>query len=293
MLSLLIAVVTQTLPFLPLSVAICISFKFLQATDMTLDGSFVLGAAIFARLITLGISPELAALVAVIMGGMAGIMVSLIQKGGRIDPLLAGVLASFILVSLNLMLMGRPNINLLNEPTLLTKAFASSDYAGWSLVAFLSFLGCFMSYVLIRSRLGLVLRALGDNANYLQRLGNKVELYRMIGFALTNALAAFSGLLTAQIVGYADVGMGFGVTLTGIGAIILGYQFMKILRYNRDESTISAYLACLLGVMVYFTIFNTLVRLDITPAYFKMILGISLVVFLRAAFHSSNLRQSL
>src|ERR1700722_17639226 len=112
------AAVTQSLTFLPLALGITISYRLLRATDMTLDGSFVVGAAVFARLLTLGFSPLFACVIALMSGSMAGIMVSLIQKGGRVDPLLAGVLATFILTSANLIIMGRPNINLLSQHTL-------------------------------------------------------------------------------------------------------------------------------------------------------------------------------
>ena len=149
---------------------------------MTLDGSFVIGAAIFARLVTLGVSPVIAALAAVFSGALAGIMVSLIQRGGRVDPLLAGVLATFILASGNLVLMGRPNINLLSQQTLLSDAFAKSEMYGWLLVAVICLVFCLLTCFVIGSRLGLTLRALGDNPNLLQRLGKNVEGYRMLGW---------------------------------------------------------------------------------------------------------------
>src|ERR1700730_1862047 len=123
MLDLITITITQSIPFLLLAFGISVSYTILRATDMTLDGSFVLGAAIFARLVTLGVSPIIAGLCAVLAGALAGVMVSLIQRGGRVDPLLAGVLASFILASGNLILMGKPNINLLSQSTLLSGAF--------------------------------------------------------------------------------------------------------------------------------------------------------------------------
>ncbi len=229
MFTILLAAITQSLTFLPLALGISISYTILRATDMTVDGSFVLGAGVFARLITLGVSPELATLCALLSGALAGVMVSLIQRGGKIDPLLAGVLATFILTSGNLILMGRPNINLLSETTLLSKAFATSDLYGWVLVACLSAALCISACLLMGSRFGLMLRALGDNPNLLKRLGKNIELYRTAGFALTNALSAAAGCLTAQTVGYADINMGFGMMLIGIGTIILGQQLVRII----------------------------------------------------------------
>lgn len=281
--SLLFAVATQSLTFLPLALGISISYTILRATDMTIDGSFVLGAAIFARLITSGVSPPVAGLCALLAGALAGMMVSLIQRGGKVDPLLAGILATFILASGNLILMGKPNINLLSQTTLVSDAFSQSDSQGWFLVAIYCGILCILTCVVMRSHLGLTLRALGDNPRLLQRLGKNIELYRMLGFAFTNTLAAAAGCLTAQTVGYADIGMGFGMTLTGIGAIILGQQLIKLF-HKKDSLRIAAeFFACLFGVVIYFFAINLLLRLNLDPVYLKLVLGLVLVFFLRAA----------
>jgi putative ABC transport system permease protein len=267
--SLITAVVTQSLTFLPLALGISVSYTLLRATDMTLDGSFVLGAGVFARLVTLGVSPAIAGVCALLAGSLAGVMVSLIQKGGRVDPLLAGVLATFILTSANLIVMGRPNINLLSQHTLLSSAFAKSDFDGWILVATYCFSLCLISCALIRTRFGLILRALGDNPNLLQRLG----------------------ILTAQTVGYADTSMGFGMTLTGIGAIILGQQILRVIIKSSRMRVLIEFSACVVGVLLYFFAINGLLRFDIDPVYLKMTLGIILVLFLRTAVNPGKLRN--
>lgn len=287
MLTLILAVLTQSLTFLPLALGISVSYTILRATDMTLDGSFVLGAAVFARMVTLGFSPMTAGCFALLSGALAGIMVSLIQRGGRVDPLLAGVLATFILASGNLALMGRPNIDLLTQTTLLSGAFLKGDSYGWSLVAFYCAGFCLLTYFIISSRLGLILRALGDNPPLLHRLGKNVEAYRMFGFAFTNMLAAAAGCLTAQTVGYADIGMGFGMTLTGIGAIILGQQLVKAVMKKTSMRVFAEFMACFAGVLFYFVAINVLLRANVNPIYLKMVLGLVLVFFLRAATRSS------
>lgn len=287
MLAVLIAIITQSLTFLPLALGISVSYTILRATDMTLDGSFVLGAAVFARLVTLGFSPVTAGCGALIAGALAGVMVSLIQRGGRVDPLLAGILATFILASGNLVLMGKPNINLLSQTTLLSGSFAKSDLVGWLVVGLYCVFFTVLTFLLISSRIGLTLRALGDNFRLLQRLGKNVEAYRMLGFGFTNMLAAASGCLTAQTVGYADIGMGFGMTLTGIGAIILGQQIVRLIMKKVSLRIAIEFSACFLGVLLYFLAINILLRLDINPVYLKMILGLVLIFFLRTAMKTS------
>jgi len=283
MFSLLLAIATQTLTFLPLALAIYVSFCILRATDMTLDGSFVLGAAIFARLLEAGCSPVIAGCGAIAGGMLAGFGVSSIQRGQKIDALLAGVLATFILSSGNLLVMGRPNISLLDKTTLLSSFFNTSQTYGWLSVALYSGFFCGATCLLLCTRYGLILRAFGDNPNLLQRQGRKIEVYRVCGFALTNGLAAVAGCLTAQTVGYADIGMGFGVTLTGLGAVILGRQLLGTIIKSKNFHIVSEFLACLVGVMFYFLAINGLLRLNVNPMYLKMLLGIILVFFLRAA----------
>lgn len=281
------SILTQSLTFLPLALGISISYHVLRATDMTIDGSFVIGAGVFARLVTLGFSPAVAAIAALSAGALAGMLSATIQRGGRVDPLLAGVLATFILSSVNLLIMGRPNINLLSQSTLVSPAFHINENLGWALVGVYSGFLCVIAFLLLKSQFGLTLRALGDNPLLLKRLGKNIEYYRLCGFGLTNLLSAGAGCLTAQTVGYADIGMGLGMTLTGIGAIILGQQLLRRISKRITFRIGTEVLACLLGVLLYFFSLNLLLRLDIDPIYLKMILGVLLIVFLRAALKPS------
>lgn len=292
MITFILAVVEQSLTFLPLALGISISYHLLRATDMTIDGSFVLGAAVFARLLTLGLAPCAAAVAALCAGAFAGALTAVIQRRGKVDPLLAGVLATFILSSVNLLIMGKPNINLLFQTTLIFSAFSQNELIGWLLVAVYTSLICAIAVLILHTRLGLLLRAFGDNPVLFKRLGKNVEHYRVCGFAFSNLLAAASGCLTAQTVGYADVGMGLGMTLTGIGAIILGQQILN--RFSRQTSLriVYEFFACLMGVIFYFFCLNALLRFDVNPIYLKMILGFVLILFLRAASNRQTMEAS-
>lgn len=283
--NLFLAVITQSLTFLPLALGISISYHILRATDMTIDGSFVLGAGVFAKFVTMGYSPALAAFVALLSGACAGAFTAFVQRGGRIDPLLAGVLSAFVLSSMSLILMGKPNISLLMQRTLLSAAFANSDVAGWITTGMYVLFFCFIAVLLLSTRFGLELRAFGDNPSLLTRLGKQTEIHRLAGFALTNTLAAAAGCLTAQTIGYADIGMGAGMTLTGIGAIILGQQLLQ--RFYRTHLLRIGMecFACLLGVIAYYFLLNALLRADINPIYLKMLLGLLIIMFLRTALN--------
>lgn len=293
MLNFLLSLFGQVLAFLPLGLAITISFRLLQATDMTLDGSFVLGAGTFALCIThFHLSPLFSMLLAILAGSLAGLAVSLMQYKQKIDSLLAGILATFMLTSGNLILMGRPNISLLGKTTLFSSFFNISDAAGYTAIAVVCFTIFACVYFLLSRRFGLVIKALGDNPYELDRMGYPVELYRCLGFMLTNGLSATAGCITAQTVGYADISMGLGMTLTGLGAIILGEKILgfarqKITKHHTHPlaviSNTFAIGTCLLGVTLYFFMVNFLLRMGINPLYLKVFIGLLLVFFLRAA----------
>lgn len=279
---------TQSLPFLPLALAIYISFQWMNATDMTLDGSFVAGAGIFAKAVSIGVPPLLAAALALATGMLIGVMVAVIQRHQRIDPLLAGILATFMLTSGNLIMMGQPNISLLNQTTLVSNAFAISEIEGYAYIALWVALLGGSAVVILLSPFGLRLRAFGDNPRLFARYGFAPEKYRCLGFAFTNALAASAGCLTAQTVGYADINMGLGVTLTGLGAIIVGRQLVLYAFKRPYLRQGLEFLACTLGVLVYFALMNSLLTLGVDPLYLKLLLGLLLIVFLRNAHKAHN-----
>ena len=206
-----------------------------------------------------------------------------IQRGGRVDSLLAGVLATFILSSVNLIIMGRPNIGFINTANARVICFAAVKWpAGYSQAPMpFSFARWSSSYYAPKLAWPCVL--FGDNPSLFQRLGKDLELHRLLGFAITNMLAAAAGCLTAQTIGYADVGMGLGMTLTGIGAIILGQQLLSRFYRKKHLRLGGEFIACLIGVVFYYFVLNLLLRLDIDPTYLKLMLGLLLIIFLRVA----------
>src|SRR5262249_8768582 len=144
-----------------------------------IDGSFVIGAAVFSRLVTIGMSPLIAFIAALASGALAGVLAASIQRGGKVGPPLSGVLATFVLSSVNLIIMGKPNINLLSQTTLVSFAFNQSELLGWAFVAVCTVSLCLLVFGLLKSKFGLLLRAFGDNPNLLKRLGKNIEHYRL------------------------------------------------------------------------------------------------------------------
>lgn len=263
-------ILEQSLLFFPFALGIYLSFCILRTTDMTTEGSFVLGAGVFARLSS-ELNPVFCLGLAMCAGMLAGLGVSRIQAKDKINSLTAGIIGLFILYSVNFQVMGRPNISLLSIAKIPDLYFLA--LIGFIVVAVA---------LLMMSRVGLLLRAFGTNQALLGTLGKNVEGYRMLGLGLSNALAALCGALTAETHGYADLGMGFGMTLTGISAVMIGQRltarFFSFSLFNiaREIS------ACFLGVMIYFVAINLLLSYGVDPIYLKCVLGVVLIFLLRS-----------
>lgn len=286
MIDFILACIGQILPFLPLAYAISLSFNILQTTDLALDASFIIGAGFSAKLIAAGYNPVLALAVAVLCGAVAGCITSLIQYKSRINGLLASILSSFILLNIVWIIMDRPNISLLDQKTILNviqfKSEALASQQDLIMMSLYAVIGCVIIYLIVSfSRLGILMAGLGSNQKLLNNLGYNTELLRALCFAVTNALAAFAGVLTSSSVGYADVNMSLGLTLTGIGAVIIGQTIIKNFFHTPYKYRVGVqFISCLFGVTLYFCVINTLLRYGVNPLYIKMLVGIMLVMFL-------------
>lgn len=294
MLTTLLDALQQSLIFIPLTLGIYLSYQLLQVTDLTPDGTFVLGAAIFARLLTGGHSELFSVIVAILGGAIAGCCVALMQRYAKINSLIASILAVFMLYSINFAVMAKPNIGLLDFQTVLSNLQEGNQTVfNLSLIAF-AFALFIIFYFIIRSRLGLSIRAFGSNRNLLPKLGINPTLYLIIGLALSNMLAAFCGVLTAQINGYADIHMGLGMALTGIGAVVIGCNLVRTLFLRSEAFNLLAdLLGCLVGTFIYFLVLNIFLKLGLNPIYLKLVLGLLLVLFLSTANYSSKQHHTL
>ncbi len=202
-----------------LSLGVFITFRIFHFPDITVDGSFTLGAALFALLAAADV-PAPAALAVALTGGLgAGALTGLIHTRLGAGALLSGILTMTALYSVNLRVMGGPNIPLLCQ-------FDGSGLPGEtaSLLLHLGLvLACWaLLWLLFRTDLGLALRASGDNPLMLAALGGRVEGMKVAGVALANGLTALSGALVARYQGFADVNMGFGMIVLGLASLFLG-----------------------------------------------------------------------
>lgn len=259
------AALDQALLFLPLALGLLITFVVMRITDLTVDGSFVLGAAVFAKSATTGL-PSLSLPLAILAGMIAGLFSALVAH--RIAPLLASILVLFMLQSLNLILMGRPNISLLEVDLMPVDSFSLLFYN----LLLLPLLALFL-----HSLPGILLRAYGDHPLLLERQGFSSLWIRAMGLALSNGLVAFSGALSAQKGGYADTQMGLGIVLIGIGTLASGKQLTNRLFTNKAFHAGYELLSCGLGVFVYFLTLHSLLHYGVPFLYLKLMMGAFLI----------------
>jgi putative ABC transport system permease protein len=236
--SVLIGSLTIGLILALLALGVFITFKIFHFPDLTTEGSITFGAAITATLIVKGYDPILAVGIAFLGGCLAGIVTGILHTVFKLNGLLSGILVMTALYSINLHVMGRSNIPLLSETTLITQfeSLANPDQTinvlGWMIPeADLIVLGCILLITLLiglflnaffKTDLGMAMRAAGNNDQMIRALGANTKVYMILGIALSNGLIAVSGGLLAQYQGFADVQMGIGMVVWGLASVIIG-----------------------------------------------------------------------
>jgi putative tryptophan/tyrosine transport system permease protein len=254
--------VATGLGFACVALGIYLTFRVLNFPDLTVDGSFPLGAAVAATLVTSGVNPYLVLPLGFLAGSVAGVATAVIATRLRIHSLLASILVTTGLITINLRIMGRSNIPLLNTDSIFT------PFAGWfntlmltwggqswgrmsnnilAIVIFLLLVGLIKLTLdwFLHTEIGLAVRATGDNAQMVRALGFNTDRLIIMGLALSNGMVGLAGALIAQYQGFADINMGLGLIIAGLAAVILGETLVQ------PRSTAAATLAVILGMIVY------------------------------------------
>lgn len=262
-----------------MALGVYLSFRVLDFPDLTVDGSFVTGAAVAATLIVSGYSPLVATLIAIIAGFLAGCITGLLHTKGKINPLLSGILMMIALYSINLRIMGRSNIPLLSQETLMTKIAQFSEHTGFDQVSssiftslgfeqqprtfgiivfalIVTLLIKFLSDYLLKTEVGLALRATGDNKKMIRSFSANTDNLTILGLGVSNAFVALSGALIAQYSGFADIGMGIGMIIIGLASVIIGEALFGTRTIARTT------LAVIGGAIIYRIVITLALRVE-------------------------------
>lgn len=276
----MIVAIQNGLVYALLALGVYITFRILNIPDLTADGSFTFGMAVSA-VFTLKEMPELGLLLAVFAGAAAGCVTGLLQTKAGIHPVLAGILTMFGLQSINLFVMGTPSLSLLNNITVFERIgnvfpFMSNNVLRTLVLAVFAVAAIIILQWFFSTQLGLSIRATGSNPDMVRASSINVDLVKIIGFALANALVALSGALLAQYQRNVDISAGIGTVTIGMASLIMGEVLCIVveLLYGK-KSVLLGLIAALVGAIGYRTILQIIINYDIFPQYaFKLISAI-------------------
>ncbi|MEY9980016.1 ABC transporter permease [Lysinibacillus sp. RC79] len=289
-----------------MALGVYLTFRVLDFPDLTVDGSFVTGAATAATMIMLGYHPILATLVAIVAGFIAGCMTGILHTKGKINPLLSGILMMIALYSINLRIMGstaentigRPNIPLLNSETLFSKFQAIWSNLGidtalnnllkgfgvqqppstWSTIIVVLIITILIKFIVdwfLKTEIGLAIRATGDNKRMIRSFSANTDTLIILGLGLSNALVAFSGALIAQYSKFSDVSMGIGMIVIGLASVIIGEAIFGTKTIMRTTFAVIA------GAIIYRIILALALRVDfLDSGDMKLITAIIVIIAL-------------
>ncbi len=272
------------------ALGVYITFRVLAFPDLTVDGSFPLGGAVVAILIIGGANPWLATLAALAAGACAGLVTALLNTQLRISALLSGILMMVGLYSVNLLIMGRSNIPLLREVTIFDQIAAILDVRAGLVLSMVS-TGAVLSVFLValnwflRTEIGLTLRATGDNEQMVRGLGASTDMMTLLGVSLSNGLVALAGALIAQNQGFTDVGMGIGMIVMGLAAVIIGEGLFRPRGVTRVLTAVVG------GALAYRFFLGIALRAGLPPSNLKLITAILVVLALTLPYLARRLRH--
>jgi len=248
-----------------------ITYKILNISDLTVDGSFALGGCVCAvMVVNKGVNPWMALLIAAFAGAMAGMVTGFLHTVFEIPAILAGILTQIGLWSVNLRIVGKSNIPLLNVSNVFTDfvAFTGLKQSQVSLI-----MGIVIAVIIIAvlywffgTEIGSALRATGDNIDMIRALGVNTKFAKMLALMVSNGLVGLSGALVCQSQKYADIGMGTGAIVIGLAAIVIGNVLMSHFRSFSSKLT-----SAVVGSVVYFVIRAVVLRMGMDANDMKLL----------------------
>ncbi|MBV9120286.1 MAG: ABC transporter permease [Chloroflexi bacterium] len=286
--TLLVSPVEQGLLYAFLALGVYLSFRVLGFPDLTVQGSFPLGAAIAARMIAGNISPLAGTLAALAGGALAGAATGLLHTRLRINNVIASILTMTAAYSVTLRVMGRANQPLLNSPTVFGMILGPLHIKEESLSviavsAVVVVLAALLFNAFLHTEVGLTIRATGDNERMMRAFGGSTDNVKVLALAIANALAALSGAVVAQDQGFADAGMGIGVLVIGAAAVIIGESLLG----DRGPGWMIS--AALLGIWLYQLIIALALQVGLAATDLQLITALLVTI----ALSFPNVRRAI
>jgi putative tryptophan/tyrosine transport system permease protein len=267
-----------------LGLGVLITFRFFRFPDLTAEGSYPLGGAVAAALLVQGLDPFVATLAAAAAGAGAGTITALIHTKLRINNIVAGIIAMTALYSVNLRVMGKANTPLLSTPSVFSETVDWLNRLGLNLhdnvfttipIALVLLVGAGFALIwFFATDLGLAVRATGQNEAMIASLGVDTDRTKMVGLALSNSFIALSGALVAQNHGFADIGMGVGILVTGAAAVLIGEAIFG------DRTVTWWIVAVICGTVFYRLLVALALRIGFEPVDLRLVTAVLLLLAL-------------
>ena len=266
--SLIVTSMEQGLIYAVLAMGVFLTYKVLDIADLSVEGTFPMGAFIFAKFISMGFDPIVSSFMAFFFGMLAGALTAFLYIKVKIQPLLSGILTLTILYSVNLRIHGKANVPLFSYSSIF-------DFGPAILV--LGIIVLLIKILLdqfLKTETGYLLIATGDNQSFVRSLGANSNQYKLLGLMLSNGLVGLSGALMAQIQGFVDITMGSSIIVVALASIIIGDTIGK------NSSKIKNTTRAILGAIIYKIIGGIAIDLGLAPTDLKAISAIIVIVFI-------------
>ncbi|MDR6944471.1 ABC transporter permease [Mucilaginibacter pocheonensis] len=263
----------QGLCFSALALGIYISMKIFNIPDITTDGSYTLGGVVTGIMLTHHQSPYLILPAVIIAGGIAGALTGLIHTKLKINALLAGILVMTALYSVNLTILGRSNVPLIGVPSLFSLVQVVTDAnqnTFWILLVFVVVITFLIGY-LLKTDFGIAMRATGNSESMIRALGVNTDRMKITGLALANALTALSGYLIVQLQGFADISMGIGIVIVGLGSVIIAETLINWFRITRVWISL---VLVLTGAVIFQLVLALTLAIGVDPNMLKIVTAV-------------------
>ena len=265
-----LSAILQGLCLSAMAFGIFISMKIFNIPDISTDGTYTLGGAVSGLLISHSFNNLNILILVILAGALAGAATGFIHTKLKVNALLAGILVMTALYSINLSILGRSNLPLLNYQTLFNwvNVFADANQNNLlTVTSIISLLLIMVAYIL-KSDFGLAMRATGNSETMIRALGVNTDAMKIIGLALANALTAVSGYLMTQLQGFADINMGIGIVIVGLGSVIIGET---LITFFNISSVTTMLLTVVIGAITFQLVLAFALSLGINPNLLKLV----------------------
>lgn len=267
--NLIINILEQASLFSLVAIGVFITYKILDFPDLSVDGTYPLGASIAAILLVNGVNPVIATIIACLGGAIGGFLTAFLHVKLKISNLMSGILVMMGLYSVNLTIMGKSNIPLLNINHIFSYNISPLIIAVCILIVVKLLQDLFM-----KTKAGFLLFAVGDNEQVVTTLGVNKGNIKILGLMISNALVALAGALTCQYQGYADVGMGTGTVVKALACVIIGSSLFN--KVSFIKSTTQA----IIGTVIYYAAITIALKLGLNPNLLNLLTAIVIVIAL-------------